>query len=309
MKKTSLMMTLLLVATAIFGIISVDGQDVDLGTYVEGTVTDAVTGEPLYFAMVEVWGPGGGWGVSTDSEGFYRIELDVRVQGEYDIFCYKSGYYDEYTTFEIRRGDTEVVDFALEPMNATVKGYIKDSETMEPLEYAYVNLYSTEPGGESQWVQTDEDGYFKMTADPGYYKLIVGYTDYKRYMSEEFYLDDGDIKEVEILLEKITTGIYGVVSNNEGMPVGDAVIYLYTHDYQYWFSAMTDRNGNYEIRAPPGEYIIDVRAEDHFQYTEDVMVEEDDLTEYDVELIEITIPSALRYVFEIIMDIIGLAQG
>ncbi|MEA3558033.1 MAG: carboxypeptidase-like regulatory domain-containing protein [Candidatus Thermoplasmatota archaeon] len=285
--------------------LATDGQDIDLKTYIEGTVIDVFTEKPLEDAMIRVWGPGWGARALTDQDGTYSIEVDVKVQDTLDVFCEKSGYYDDYRSVEIRRGDTEVVDFSLTPINSTVKGYVKDSATMEPIADVNVNLYSTEPDGEDVWTRTDDEGYFEMSAEPGYYKLICGAQNYEHYMSEEFHLDDGEVKEVEILLEEIKTGIFGSVTNEDGETLEGAVVYLYDEERSYWNYDVADEDGSYEIRAPAGEFLVSVRADDHFDYNGKVTVGEDGMTEQDFVMTKISVKSSLQFIIDLIKMIIG----
>jgi large repetitive protein len=308
MKKVVMLVTALVAISFLLTVVpqNVESQDVGPNSYVKGTVYDAVTEEPLDGAWVRLFtGTGNDWFI-TEEDGEYEFELTVLLNEEFDIMVGKEGYYDIWESGEVGRDETVTIDFDLEPKTTMVYGYVTNLDTEEPVPNAYVQLYSTNVDGNDWRAYSDENGYYTIFADPGDYKISVQIRGYKIYESEEFELIEGQELEMNISLDPIKTGIYGMVANEDGGAIPDAYIRLYQEDRGGYFgSAFTDDEGNYEIRAPPGEYIIEVSADEHFDYDDTVTLPEENMMEYNVEMSEISVTGVLKYIYEFIMEIVG----
>ncbi|MFW3146767.1 MAG: carboxypeptidase-like regulatory domain-containing protein [Thermoplasmatota archaeon] len=281
-------------------------QDADLGTYLEGTVTNAKTDEPIEDAFIEVYCGRNYYWWPTDSNGYYKIELDVRIKEDLDIFCSNQHYYDDYKSTVINRSETKVIDFQLIPKNSTVQGYVYDSDTMDPMRFVYVELFSTERNGYRFNTYTDEDGFYRFYTEPGYYKLYCRTRDYESYTSNEFYVGDGEVMDHDIYLDKMETGLFGKIMDQEENSLEDAFVYIYDGPEGYYGYSYTDESGEYEIRSPPGEYQVQVSAEDYFTYNGVIDIEEDGMTELNIYLEEQNIPNWIRHIIDIIKGIIGI---
>ncbi|MFO8108909.1 MAG: carboxypeptidase-like regulatory domain-containing protein, partial [Thermoplasmata archaeon] len=142
-----------------------EGQDVTLNTYLKplppidsvltGTVRDMETGEPLEDASVYIWGTPGrsSFGphempydfteerVKTGPDGTYSF--NVR-KGTYSVSLWLDGYYSYFTSVNIPRNTTSMLDMALEeiyvpPKDAMVMGKVID-ENREAIEGALISL-------------------------------------------------------------------------------------------------------------------------------------------------------------------------
>jgi hypothetical protein len=307
MKKVMMLCTALLAISFLFTVVplNVESQDPGPTTIVKGTVYDAVTEEPLDMAVVRLFTDTNSMGQRTGEDGTYEFELTVLRSEALEIVASKEGYYDQWKDDEIARDETLIIDFYLEPKASKVFGYVTDIDTEEPMPRVYVELRSTDFDGEGMYAWTNEEGYYELFAEPGNYKLISGFEGYEVYQSDEFYLGDGEELEWNITLEPVRTGVFGVVMNEGGGGIPEAYIRVYDEQWTFFAHTFSDEEGNYEIRAPPGEYIIEVSADDYFDYDDVITVPEDGMLEYDVEMTEITVTGVLQYIVDYIMEIIG----
>ena len=73
--------------------------------------------------------------------------------------------------------------------NGTIKGFVYDKKTGEPMIYTNVSVVNAKTG-----VQTDVNGYFSISLAPGSYTLLVTSVGY-----------DSSITNVNLLAESIVT--------------------------------------------------------------------------------------------------------
>ena len=273
-------------------------------TSIEGAVTDSETGDPLGGAIVYRWSDIGTMErTRTDEEGYYAFEL--KTGGTYYLQVSMEGYEDGYQEVDVTIGDNEVVDFALVPLQltCTVYGMMYDSESNEPLE-GRVGLVEIETN-EQLWTRVEENGEFRFEVEPGYYKLYPYVSKhYATYESEVFQLLDGDEKEMNIPMKKIPQGVHGTVTDAEGNPIPNAKISIENDEWRA--SAVSDENGEYDIRAPPGTYELQVNSEGFRPYRATVMFEEDTMFEYDIQLEEAVVLGFIAQLIRTIMDMNGI---
>ncbi len=65
------------------------------------------------------------------------------------------------------------------PLDAEIKGFVIDSETNEPLEYATVSLFNSQDSTLVTGVITDMQGAFSIMAKPGKYYILVQFMGYQ----------------------------------------------------------------------------------------------------------------------------------
>ena len=176
---------------------------------VEGTVTDAVTSDPIdgaFVWLVQSWvGDGSGetdwrWHHTiTDENGFYRFD-DVEV-ASYRLSVSAHGYVRLTEEIEVLEGQTTIVDVALDPLVfGSVEGTVTGAEKGEPVDRALVVILPPwmegigEHGG--WWMaRTDEDGFYRFDEVPaGEYRMMVFA---RRFMRAE--------AEIEVLEDQTTT--------------------------------------------------------------------------------------------------------
>jgi 5-hydroxyisourate hydrolase-like protein (transthyretin family) len=178
----------------------------DEGGAVTGTVTDAVTGEPVTGVRIEIWDDEGGnypaGADYTDEHGDYRV--GGLVAGTYFASAESSGHrselYDDIpclgeipydcdpatgTPIAVRNPQTTAgIDFALERLG-TIAGTVTDAGTGEPLAGVRVAILS--PGGyRVGYDYTGEDGtYLVGGLPPGTYLAVA-----ESYSHEDELYDD-----------------------------------------------------------------------------------------------------------------------
>jgi hypothetical protein len=118
----------------------------DENSIVCGYVIDQETSLPIENAEVDLnWRDNQGnydWNYTyTTATGFYSMNV---AAGEISLYVYASGYlYDETDWNEIAEYETMWVNFSLYPVppeNSVVCGYVQDSDTSLPIEFAGINL-------------------------------------------------------------------------------------------------------------------------------------------------------------------------
>ncbi|NIR87306.1 PEGA domain-containing protein [Candidatus Bathyarchaeota archaeon] len=161
--------------------------------WINGTVTDASTGNPIEDATVTA----DGYSTTTNINGEYIIPADL-APGTYRVEASKPGYISSSKFAEVFGEETTTVDFALTPLppgKGAIAGTITDALTGDPIEGATVTAdgYST---------TTDADGYYNITIDPGTYTVTTSATGYESD-SKSTTVDAGETTTVNFTLQVI----------------------------------------------------------------------------------------------------------
>ncbi len=109
--------------------------------------------------------------------------------------------------------------------------------------------------GETQvaTTDTDTDGTYVLTADPGPYELTVEKNGFAPF-SEAVLVEDGEQVTVDVTLDPPAPGsVFGVVTAASGDPVEGAAVTLLA-DETVVASTETDAAGQYALAAQPGTY-------------------------------------------------------
>ena len=129
---------------------------------ITGTVTDAITGEPIEGANVTVLELNAS--TLTDTEGHYSISVPP---GTYTVKVFKEGYQEAETIVTVDENETVIVDFALYPSAiGTIEAYVYDNETGLPIAEAIVTVIEL---GLSN--TTNEEGYTSIVVPTGNYSV------------------------------------------------------------------------------------------------------------------------------------------
>jgi len=136
--------------------------------WIEGTVTDFDTGDPLEGATVSTDA------VSdvTDASGFYSLEVSP---GTYDVTAEMPGYETQTVTGVIVVADTTTTqDFALVPVAEVgwIEGTVTDADTLLPIAGATVTADAVSD-------VTDASGYYSLEVSPGTYDVTAEMTGYE----------------------------------------------------------------------------------------------------------------------------------
>jgi len=133
---------------------------------IAGTVTDALTGNPIEGANVTA----NGHSATTDTEGHYTIQLPPRT---YNVTASATKYISHSKTATVTSETTTSLNFTLIPLNGTISGKVTDSSTGNPIAGATV----TANGGIS--VSTGTDGTYSIELPPGNHNVTVSANGYE----------------------------------------------------------------------------------------------------------------------------------
>lgn len=146
------------------------GATLTQGCYVEGTVTDASTTNPILNAEITI--------ISqpildfSDAAGDYKSGLGVA--GTYDLAFYKAGY-ERDTAYGVvlTNGNTVIVDMALTPLIPfTLSGTVTESVSGNPIPNALVEVTNAEY---TVSATTDGLGNYSMSIFAGDYDITAGH--------------------------------------------------------------------------------------------------------------------------------------
>ncbi len=138
--------------------------------YLDGTVYDAATGNPIEGATVTaVRGAGGTWDDMTDPTGYYTMNVAV---GTFAVTATHPLYTAAYTTgVDVLTDSVTTVDFYLQP-RGRLFGYVTDYDNGFPLEGALVEADN------GVFTYTNAAGYYEMYLDEGTYVVTATMQDY-----------------------------------------------------------------------------------------------------------------------------------
>ena len=169
----------------------------------DGVIYGGVSDEernPLEGVTVTITGTDYKNSTETESDGFY--EFNGLKGGEYTLTYEKSGYKTHTESVSLGEGDTvNLGTIALEmTVKGSIVGYVVNIEG-NPIKSAKVQLKGIKKKT-TMIATSDEDGYFLFDdLESGVYMVIVRKRSYRK-VSERITLDEGEEKEMEIVLRK-----------------------------------------------------------------------------------------------------------
>ncbi|MFC4541603.1 carboxypeptidase regulatory-like domain-containing protein [Halosolutus amylolyticus] len=229
----------------------------DTGT-IDGTVTDAETGEAIRGATVTV--DDTGQSAQTDVSGEYAID-DVPA-GEQDVTVAVDTHQDDMQTITVDENGNTTADFDLQPENGSISGVVRDGETTDGIAGTTVTAVST-------------DGEFQtMTADDGTYTIDVPADEYDVSADVDGYVESGssavsvganeDVSGVDFALDAQNGSINGVVEDANGEAIADATVTAVADDGSE-YEATTATDGGYAIEMPRDEYTVSADADGYLE--------------------------------------------
>ncbi len=261
---------------------------------IQGTVTDAETGEPIGGAVVIATSGFGGRATidsaTTNAEGAYSI-TDL-VQGIYLTAASAEGYQPSQSNFPVDLGRNQTVewDFELSPGSGTgsasIGGTVTDRETNEPVEGAQVilSVMTGFGGGGSRQtldtVMTDaEGGYtFADLIAAQRYRLDVTADGYFAGRQSNIILQPGQDFTADISLEPVgdqVGAIAGTITDSESNePINGATVilsmFLGGGEYRMLDTILTGADGQYSFtEVPAGNgYRVQASADNHESATQ-----------------------------------------
>lgn len=252
-------------------------------TRVEGTVTDAASGDPVTGAFVAVlrtsdFGIAGG--SAADGSGHFLADVPP---GDYFLYlidpaaAHTARFHGAPSVVTVTEGTTTVVDPTMASTRGSITATVTDASTGTPIEGVWGLALSTSTAntGATEQVVTSSGsaGRVDLTglAARTHY---VGYVDPAGAHATRFFPDSPNVPDatrVTVTAGNATTAdaalppqapmpsgqlITGTVTEAvSGEPVGNArVVALRASDYQMVRGAVTDAGGHYTLDLAPGDY-------------------------------------------------------
>ena len=139
---------------------------VENGT-ISGFVYDQVTSQPIQGAAVTI--VEANKTVYTDANGFFQAQVPA---GTYTLNVTASGYYPYTTSVSVGENETVVVNIYLTPKGyGTVKGYVIDASTLQPIQNALVVIDKNV----NLSAVTDSNGFYMIANVPAGMHTIEAY--------------------------------------------------------------------------------------------------------------------------------------
>jgi hypothetical protein len=213
----------------------------DQGT-ITGTVTDAVTGQPVAGAAVSYTNGS----ARTDAGGQYT--LAQVPAGQLTLSTSATGYDSQSQTVTVTPDSSTTQDFALSPQPGSINGKVTDSSSGQPIVGASVS-YS---GGTAI---TDASGSFGLSGvSEGSYTVTAAANGYAS-QGQTVVVGPGAAVNQNLALAPLPGTFTGTVKNGDtGLPVAGATISTNAG------SAVSDGGGSYSLTVPPGTYSLTVSA-------------------------------------------------
>ncbi|UCD13183.1 MAG: carboxypeptidase regulatory-like domain-containing protein [Thermoplasmatales archaeon] len=243
----------------------------DENSTVCGYIKDRDTDLPIENAGVDLsWQDDQGnydWNYTyTNSSGYYRMNV---AAGEIILYVYASGYLNENTDWmDIGDYETLWVNFSMYPRppeNSIVCGYVNDSETGLPIEYANVNLHWRDDLGHNyyNYTPTNSSGYYSINVAAGEIRLDVYVSGY--FSGSTGWLDIGEYETLWVNFSMYprppeNSVVCGYVNDSEtGLPIEYAYIDLDWRDdlgHSESNSTFAISSGFYSMNVAAGEIVI-----------------------------------------------------
>ena len=173
------------------------------GTGVYGHVYDSENSEPVEDVELVVYGYDEVKDefffddTYTDISGYYEFHTP---EGDFWLDARKEGYYNYDEDITIPKDQGVELDIYLQkvpPETAKIYGYVYDNETLEPLDFADIDIYNDE--GHHNWTYTDSNGYYEMNAPPGDYTLECWAWDWEDEIEYEDYYTEISLSDKQQL--------------------------------------------------------------------------------------------------------------
>ncbi len=245
----------------ILTVLSVAGLAAAQTMSISGTVTDAETNEPIFYARVHAMHAGMAY---TDSAGDYTL-YPMRP-GAYVVAASAEGYEPAVypDTIHIEQGQTiEDIDFALEPAQpveyGAISGTVTDAETNDPIQGAWVHTMHR------LGAYTDEYGDYTIDSVPaGDYivgAMAEGYHG-AVYPDTVVVVGGQTTEDIDFALVPGQPVEYGAISGTvTDAETNDPIQGAWVHT-MHRLGAYTDEYGEYTIDSvPAGCYLVTATAE------------------------------------------------
>ena len=168
--------------------------------WIAGTVVDASNNQPLEGAMVQT--SDGLYSTMTSASGSYTLLVEA---GYYNVYATMTGYEEWHEIISVMAGETETVNFVLEPATTagegTVSGMVTASQNGEPLEGVTISVV-----GGSATTTSDSNGEYSFVVPSGTQEISASYTGYYTISSNVWVPTDGSATQNFSLSPVISSG-------------------------------------------------------------------------------------------------------
>ena len=241
-----------------------------------GYIKDSKTNKPIENATVDIY-----CDIRINSEiyyynsetktndlGFYSTDMPA---GEITVFASAAGYYTCHTSEEYDLDENEIlwVNRTLDPhlpKNAVVCGYIKDAETNNPIEHAYVGInwksfdykYT-----DYHYTNTNYTGFYSFNLSEGKFYLEAEVGGYLFEYSKTTNIYENQVLWVNLSMykkpqknSKICGYIKDAETNEPIEDVGFNLEWIGVNWHHLFYDTKSDEDGFYSINVPSGELKI-----------------------------------------------------
>ncbi len=137
-----------------------------VSAWLEGTVTDVISGLPIEGAWVQAESDVYGDSDDSDATGYYNISL---VPGDYTVRANTMDYREQNVDVTVVDDAATVQDFALIPWDldetVLVSGYVTDADSADPISNARVRMALPDLSYQNS-TYTDVDGFYEIYVAP-----------------------------------------------------------------------------------------------------------------------------------------------
>jgi hypothetical protein len=225
---------------------------------VHGKILDALTMTPLPFTGVAALGDNYINTTGANATGYFWMALESNQN--YFIQVQRSGYEAQYRSTWLALGENRSFSFLMEPVNCTLKGYVKNPGG--PLGFASVRVYrSGNPQPTEFWPRVNmTTGYFELNLSRGVWNIEVN--DGMHYSQTQSVLMFNDLTTWQnFTLTKIPTeratvsGYVTYYHNGSGVPYAN----INAENINATWNGFNNTNetGFYTISVLPGDIRFD----------------------------------------------------
>ena len=251
---------------------------------VKGIIRNIETNEPIVDCSVTLhWQDSFGHYsynyTNTDEDGYYEMNV---APGEIYFYLSKDGYFSDYTdNFMLSNSQIRTLDFSLYPIppeNANVNGYVKNSETDEPVSNATVSVFWSDPydNSDNTYTKTDENGFYQVSVAAGIIDVTVSAEKYYSAYSESQKISEYETISIDIMLTpkpEENAEIQGyILDETTKDPIENVYIRSYWNDSDNHYDnneTYTDEQGFYSLHVPEGSVHLSARKEGYISnYTD-----------------------------------------
>ncbi|WP_377887184.1 carboxypeptidase regulatory-like domain-containing protein [Alkalihalobacillus sp. R86527] len=231
---------------------------------IAGTITNAVTGDPVVGATIIVRsqttnGPTIATTITNENGGY---EVATLSPSTYTLVVSSASFGAAEATTIVNSNETQTVDLAVTPNPGIIAGAILDATTGTPLSGVMVEVFNLD-GILVYSTSTDENGFYQFTGlSPLQFRVVTSHSDYQKQEVAAFVISD-DTTTLNFELAQSPGAITGTVfdAESDSRLVGAEVTLFSAQSIIPLASTITDGLGEYTVSGlVPGEYTVVVNS-------------------------------------------------